>query len=367
MPVDVEVPDVAASLFEPVGALQFISESVQSPRWAVEGVWPEGAAGVIGGAPKNGKSSFGLELAVSLATRSPFLGLKQFPVQISPVPVLYVQVENSRGRVQRDLQEILAARGLGHVEEEVVDHRGFVTNPTAPEDEWEIFEYDVTATHFESFVDLSNLHVLSNAPLLLTAEHGEVHHWLREYVHEHGIKYVFLDPLYMLTDVEYETKSGAIRPLLEFFTRLKSEQDCAVVVTHHQTAKHATGSAASRLLGDTYIFGWYESALFTTRAGTLFKLEVDAMRELGVEQEFTLTGLGVGKWTLDEHVQGLTDSLGRTATTSKKKEANVSALGRLLEENPHLTNKQAAAVLGVTQSSIKNYKAALRGRQEASR
>ena len=89
--------------FTPIPAGRFVGEKLTLPHWAVENIWPEGAMGVIGGAPKNGKSSLALELAVSLSTGTPFLGLRDhFPVKTGAVPVLYVQVENSRGRVQRD-------------------------------------------------------------------------------------------------------------------------------------------------------------------------------------------------------------------------------------------------------------------------
>src|SRR3954447_20188368 len=99
-------PTAAASLeepadltrYSPVSAAAFTSKAITAPRWAVKNIWPEGAMGVIGGAPKNGKSSFGLELAVTLATGTPFLGLREhFPAVSLPQPVLYVQVENSEG------------------------------------------------------------------------------------------------------------------------------------------------------------------------------------------------------------------------------------------------------------------------------
>jgi hypothetical protein len=354
----------AEGLFNPVPAGEFVSKAIPRPRWAIENIWPEGAMGVIGGAPKNGKSSLAVELAVTLATGTPFLGLEDhFPMRSAPAPVLYVQVENSEGRVQRDLQDVLVARGLGYFEEweESLGFDAQVLNPNAPEEEWELSE---EVERFETVREFhttegyrSNLHVLSNAPLVVNqAEHQA---WLRAFVREHGIRYLFLDPLYMLTTLDYEQAPASIRPLLIFFTRLKSEDNCAVVLTHHQTSKHTSGSAASRLLGSTYIFGWYESALFTSRSGALFTLEVDAMREVGVEHEYTLTGRGFGSWLLDEHAQDLTDTLGRRATQVAKKEANITTLGLLQAEHPDWTREQLAAELGVTTKTIGNYREAL--------
>jgi RecA-family ATPase len=73
----------------------------------VQGIWPAGASGIIGGQPKATKSTTSAELAVSLATGTPMFGLNRFPALSQPVPVLYVQPENTTGRVQRDLQQIL--------------------------------------------------------------------------------------------------------------------------------------------------------------------------------------------------------------------------------------------------------------------
>jgi hypothetical protein len=276
-------------------------------------------------------------LAVSLATGTPFLGLRDhFRVVTAAVPVLYVQVENSAGRVQRDLQEVFVARGLGYFEEEVVGHRDL----SYPDEEGE--GYDVTVRKFNPVEDanLGSLHIMSNAPLVLNDEEHQA--WIQEYVREHEIRYLFCDPLYMMTTLDYEQKPADIRPLLTFFTRLKSEDSCAVVLTHHQTSKHTSGSAPSRLLGSTYIYGWYESALFTTRNDGIFDLEVDALRELGFEAKYTLKGEGFGKWTFDEHAQAQRDSRGRRQPQMTQREMNVTALGLLINEQPTLSDDELA-------------------------
>lgn len=359
MPDERAAPELA-----PVTADVFVGQAIPRPRWAIRNVWPEGAMGVIGGAPKNGKSSFGLELAVSLATGTPFLGLRdQFPMVTPPAPVLYVQVENSKGRVQRDLQEVLTARGLGFFDEEIVDHQAEVVDPNDPNSE--VVEWDVKVRTFHPHPDrnLSRLHVLSNVSLQLEDE--ECQEWIRSYVRENRIRYLFLDPLYMLTAVDYEQKPQSIRGLLTFFTQLKAEDGCAVVLTHHQTSKHTNGSSASRLLGATYIYGWYEAALFTTRDGNLFTLEVDSLRELGVYESYTLTGSTIGSWTFDPHTQNKTDALGRKATRTAQMEAKVSAFALLLGEHPDWTNQQLADELGVTVKTITNYRSKLAERTAA--
>ena len=187
-PAPTEKLEAPTERFTPVRATEFASAKLTPPHWAVANIWPEGAMGVIGGAPKNGKSSLALELAITLATGTPFLGLAdQFPMRVPPSPVLYVQVENSKGRVQRDLQEVLVARGLGYFEQESV---GYV-DLAYPGEKEELGE-EQFVRRFEPVSDAhANLHVLSNVPMLI--ESRAAREWISEYVVEHGIRYLFLD------------------------------------------------------------------------------------------------------------------------------------------------------------------------------
>ena len=61
-------------------------------RWLVKDIWSEGACGFIAGAPKSYKSWMGLDLALSVATGLPFLGV--WPVLGGGGPVLYLQEED---------------------------------------------------------------------------------------------------------------------------------------------------------------------------------------------------------------------------------------------------------------------------------
>ena len=57
-----------------------------------------------------------LELGVTLATGTPFLGLSEFPLLTRPAGVTFIQAENSTERVRRDLDHILIARHLGFMD-----------------------------------------------------------------------------------------------------------------------------------------------------------------------------------------------------------------------------------------------------------
>lgn len=322
----------------------FVREPIPKPDWAVEGIWARGAMGVIGAQPKNGKSTFATELAISLATGTPFC--QHFPVRQGG-RVLFVQRENSDARVISDYR-ILEARNLGVfatlAEEEHVHY-----DPRTGEDvEWteeiEIFQPTWTSTPV--------LDVISNADFDLAE--GEWRAWLWRLVEERGYDYLFLDPYYQVVGAN-ENDPAAIKPVLRYHTQLKNEQGCAAIVTHHESDK-TDGPHARRLLGSTYLHGWYEGALFPTRLdGGVFTLEVDALREMGVTKEYVLTGKGVGHWEYLPEAQGHEDSLGRRNTQRSQKEIRKAALRKQLEQNPDWTNALHAAALGVSEKTVRSY------------
>ncbi len=63
----------------------------------VNGLWPEGAQGMIGAAPKAGKTWVGLEMGVSVATGTPVFGSFTVP---RARPVLYVALEGHRSALR---------------------------------------------------------------------------------------------------------------------------------------------------------------------------------------------------------------------------------------------------------------------------
>jgi RecA-family ATPase len=86
--------------FQPIKLDDFVRQQVSRKQWAIEGIWPEGASGVIAAPPKNGKSTLTVELAVSLATATPMFGIDKFKSN-SRGKVTYVhQGENSDERIR---------------------------------------------------------------------------------------------------------------------------------------------------------------------------------------------------------------------------------------------------------------------------
>jgi hypothetical protein len=75
-------------------------------RWIAQGLFLESGAGILGGAPKSGKSFLALELCVSIASGTACMG--QFPIQ-APGPVTLLCVEDPPAVVLQRLQALARA------------------------------------------------------------------------------------------------------------------------------------------------------------------------------------------------------------------------------------------------------------------
>jgi hypothetical protein len=81
----------------------------KTPESLVENVLVAGSPGVVGGPEKALKTSLSIDLAVSLATRTPFLG--RFAVR-KAVPVLFYSNEGGQEIIGGIVRRVCAARGL---------------------------------------------------------------------------------------------------------------------------------------------------------------------------------------------------------------------------------------------------------------
>lgn len=335
--------------FEPRPMLDFVAGEVARPRWAVEGLWPLHAPGIIGGRPKAGKSTLSLELAVSLWSGTPMFNHPAFP-SASREPVLYIQQENANSRVQRDLQAIMAARGLGTQRAEshwAEEHPGV---PETAVEVWsDVFEPAPETAHLPAFG------LLSHAGLDLSKR--EDVQWLAHHVQERGYRYVFLDPLYMLVGSVKVTDGGdELRPILTSLTAMGETLDCTFILTHHMSEKENAPLDASSLLGSTFIHGWYAAALMVAQdAGHSFRVKVDAQRDFGESRELVLQGLGVGSWFFAAEAQGQSDSVGRPAPRVAKKETNIARCMELHTAHPDWSYQEIADEVGVGLSTVKRY------------
>ena len=79
------------------------------PRWLIQGLWPADAYGVLAAQEKAGKTWAALDLAVSVATGTPWLDHYACP---SPGPVLVFLGEGGERATVRRIEAIAAAKGV---------------------------------------------------------------------------------------------------------------------------------------------------------------------------------------------------------------------------------------------------------------
>lgn len=171
--------------------------------WLVENVLVKGQPAVLGGAQKTLKTSISIDLAVSLATGTPFLG--KFAVG-KVWKVLMLSAESGGATLRTTLQRVCTSK-------DIADHR-------LPSLHW--------GFHVPS---------LSNTVQLKQLE---------DFIRRYQIDVVVIDPLYLcLCDQKQSAQAGnmfSMGPLLAALAKACQISGATPVVIHH-TRKQATGKA----------------------------------------------------------------------------------------------------------------------------
>ncbi len=176
-----------------IGSAAFFAE-VYKLDWLAKGILVADQMGVIGGPSKSLKTSILIDLAISLASGSPFLGRFAIP---DPVPVALISGESGRAVIQANAKRVCESKGVSY--------------EAAGEVSW-------------GFA----------LPALTNAEHLAV---LRKAIQDGGFKALMIDPLYMCLlagNVEIDPKSMyAMGPVLDIVARTCLDEGCTPIVCHH--------------------------------------------------------------------------------------------------------------------------------------
>jgi hypothetical protein len=169
-------------------------------KWLIRGIWPAGDYGVHGAEPKAGKTWNGLDLAVSVASGTPWLGA----VAVDTTgPVLVFAGEGGDGNIVRRLRAIANARGLRAEDLPI----------------W----------------------VCTRAPHLSSVEHlALLAHWIEQI----GPALVILDPLYLAARGSNGADIYAMGAVLEAPQRICQSAGAALfIVTHYNRSRDLKGAA----------------------------------------------------------------------------------------------------------------------------
>lgn len=205
--------------------------------WLVADVWGDGEVGFISGLPKSYKSWIALDLAVSVATGTRFLG--SFDAHKNNV--LLIQEEDPKVVVQDRLVRIGAAKKL--IWAEFTDTNEVEMQYTLPKNLW----------------------VISNQGFSIDEEWLDA---LETWIMERDIKLVILDPLMMMTTggvdefKAFEMMSEVFKPL----KRLRARTQAAICVVHHHIKASSQGGARD-MYGSVALWAWEEAALHLSVTG----------------------------------------------------------------------------------------------------
>lgn len=239
---------------------QFFAEEIARPKWLVKDIWPEGSCGFIAGQPKTYKSWIALDLAVSLATGTPFLCDPRYPVVGRPRKVLYLQQEDSKSLVKDRLTTVIDGKSPPH------HPLGYLRPGTGRE----------RSTVW--WVAPRPMSLFNEVRTGFVASDESWQNWLDEYVGEEGIEMVIIDTLFTSAgsldlDRAQEVMTRMLRPL----SAISDKHGCAVAIVHHnkkssggggggKSDDDAASSLSSRagqdLLGSNAMHAWVETALY---------------------------------------------------------------------------------------------------------
>jgi AAA domain len=297
-----------------------LADAPEAQRWLVASLWARAAVGILGGAPKCCKSWLALDLAVSVASRTPCLG--RFAVE-DPGAVMLYMAEDSAAVVKTRIQGLCWHRGIG-LDGLPID---VITAPSVRIDR---------ACDQDRLVRT----VRRCAPRLLV-----------------------LDPFVRLHRVD-ENDAGQVSAVLGYLRALQRDLDVAVLVVHHARKNGgAGGQAGQSLRGSGDLHAWGDSNLYLRRQRDALLLTIEhraaaapeplalglvataggdahlAILDPGGDRARDAAGL---EQTIVSTLAAAGEPLGRTALRDKMRVRNE----RLGEALTHLANRGAIVRVG---------------------
>ena len=200
-----------------VEATEFAVSAPTDVDWAVAGVIERGSNGIVAGEPKGGKSVATLDLCISAATGTPWLG---FPVP-RRMKCALVSREDYPGMTARRIGQLY--RGS---DAERRDLQGWL---------WVNTRAQTSAFQLE--------------------DESAVNHLIGEFEKEH-IEFACFDVFRRLHAAE-ENDNTAMAQILAVLSRIQQEAGCALALVHHVN-REVSNSIFRRIRGASAIHGWLE-------------------------------------------------------------------------------------------------------------
>lgn len=242
------------------------------PKWIVKDIFTEGTCGFIAGQPKAYKSYCSLDLALSVATGTPFLD--HFEV-VNPGPVLWIQEEDPPALVKQRLDKIYPSKML----DKVISEEGQLFWTPAKE----IKENPpVDAYIGQSF----------------TISDGGWQSWLDEVLDHGGYRLCVLDPLMMIAgDVEENRAQQMTEKIFKPLKQLSRKYNVAMILVHHmrKSDDRFPKRGGQLMLGSVANHAWGEDSLYLSR-GKPGIIYVEQESKSSTSRGFQITNLNNLRW-----------------------------------------------------------------------
>lgn len=224
-----------------VYASDLISSVRKPPGWLINGFWANQSQGMIAGEPKTFKSFLSMDMAISIASGTPFLGSHA----VKQGTALIVQEENDDEIMKDRLVKIMHAKGM--VPERKIKEVGTNTfNIKFPT------ELPLIFINRKGFLLDNEDHIKDVTDLI---------------IHE-NVKLLILDPFYTMFDGNINDIQS-VNSVLRTLTRLNTDLKVSIMLVHHNHKQNTNAKfalrAGQRMLGSMGMHAWTASALYLSR------------------------------------------------------------------------------------------------------
>lgn len=274
-----EVGDVSVSLDD------FMSQGRPRPSWLVDRVWGRGTVGFIAGAPKSYKSWMALDMALSVATGSRFLGV----FESTQGRVLYVQEEDSDIQVFDRVGKVFWGK----------PHQIHPWGQMIAGGET-VFWLPPTGDRLMRLVVRKGLDLTS----------AEWQGYLAEQCEEYGYDLIIIDTL-GTTSGDIDTDKGwQVNKALKPLKVLAEQYGVAIGVVHHfskagQSGSNGVSRGGHKMLGSVALHAWVETAMYvgekTEIRPRVFQVIVEREAKNAPDMRFKVDVPQMGHTFEDEH------------------------------------------------------------------
>lgn len=333
--------------------LGFLLKNVKPPKYIIDKILTEGACGFIAGEPKCYKSWVGLDMALSISTGAPFLGMFRI---IDPGPVLYIQEEDPAPTLKTRSAKIWVSKATDKIS--IQPTEGF------PEVEWLPPEKD------EEFDP--NIMAMIQQGVVLSDPGWQV--WFDEILGAgldgQPFKLVIIDTLMMTAgEVEENRSQEMTTKIFRPLKVLSRKHNVALQVIHHM-GKAEKSRPGQRMLGAVANHAWSEDSIYLSRSG-LKDIRVDLESKSAPGGVYRMTNVDnriwqpiIEPWRQEDeqeqqyvpHTSGVRSRSGGRRRNTGKQDQKRNKLVDLLKEagSAGMTNAQIAAALEISSSTAHN-------------